>query len=281
MRSKKNHIAGANHIPLEVLQQQLQSIPTDRLIVVYDETGKKGHQALRTLIGAGFKQVVNVSGGYISLLRHARTLGLKNFKLDIPPVQLKSIHSEETIEKEEAGTKQNNDNAPIVIDVRTVGEFRTGAYPEAINIPLDELPRRFAELGENLNRDITVYCASGARSAYAENLLRQMGFTNVKNGGGITAMMSRRPNKTSSSSQPLIVDVRTVQEFKGGAFPGAVNIPLDELPNRLSELGNLSRDITVYCASGARSSYAQRLLAQSGFTNVKNGGGIMQMMMSR
>jgi rhodanese-related sulfurtransferase len=78
-----------------------------------------------------------------------------------------------------------------------------------------------------------------------------------------------------------VIDVRTPQEFKGGAYPGALNIPLDELPNHIQQLGSLMRDITVYCASGARSSYALRILNQAGFTNVKNGGGIMQMMMRK
>jgi rhodanese-related sulfurtransferase len=106
----------------------------------------------------------------------------------------------------------------------------------------------------------------------------------VKNGGGIAAMMARR-NSTSqqanTASTPLIVDVRTPEEFRSGAYPDAVNIPLDELQARIGELGSKSRDITLYCASGARSAYAQRAMVQMGFTNVKNGGGIMQMMMQR
>ena len=111
--------------------------------------------------------------------------------------------------------------------------------------------------------------------------MKQLGFTDVKNGGGINTMMARlkTEEKTSVSDKPLIVDVRTKQEFSGGAFPGAINIPLDEIQNLMSEFGDFSRDITVYCASGARSSYAQNFLLKLGFTNVKNGGGLMQMMM--
>ncbi|MDC7242143.1 MAG: rhodanese-like domain-containing protein, partial [Spirochaetales bacterium] len=60
--------------------------------------------------------------------------------------------------------------------------------------------------------------------------------------------------------------------------PEAVNIPLDELPGRLGELGANEREITVYCASGARSAYAARIMEQQGFSNVRNGGGLMQMM---
>jgi rhodanese-related sulfurtransferase len=106
----------------------------------------------------------------------------------------------------------------------------------------------------------------------------------VKNGGGIASMMSRRNTKTSSSTpsnEPVIVDVRTPEEFRGGAYPGAINIPLDDLQMRINEFGSKTRDITLYCASGARSAYGQRVLMQLGFTNVKNGGGIMQMMRRR
>ena len=141
------------------------------------------------------------------------------------------------------------------------------------------------ELGNNLNREIVVYCASGGRSAYAQRQLMQLGFTNVTNGGGLSQMISRRNVQQTApkavSAEPLIVDVRTPAEFAGGAYPGALNIPLDELPNRLGELGEKSRDITVYCASGARSAYAQRMLEQMGYANVKNGGGLMHMMMRR
>jgi len=277
---EKNHILGATHLPLELISKQTAAIPSDRLIVVYDETGKKGHQALRILMGAGFKQVTNISGGYISLQRQAQTVGFKNIKIEVLPIQLKSLTEESVEESDTTTVKETNQNSPIFVDVRTPGEYKTGAHPNAINIPVDELAKRISELGNNFSRDITVYCASGARSAYAENMLNQLGFTNVKNGGGITSMMTNHKTnaKLSVSNDPLIIDVRTPQEFKGGAFPGALNIPLDTLANHVNQLGGLNRDITVYCASGARSSYAQQQLKQMGFTNVKNGGGIMQMM---
>lgn len=278
---QKNHVTGATHIPVELLLKQSNTIPADRWIIVYDETGKKGHQALRQLMGTGFKQVVNISGGYTSLQRHARAIGFKNIKIDTLPIQIKTIGKEEHKENNDDNIVNNDQNLAIVVDVRTRGEFQSGAFPDAINIPIDELVKRYTELGNNMNRDITVYCASGARSAYAENMLRQLGFTHVKNGGGIAAMMARQNAKTivNQSNDPLIIDVRTPQEFKGGAFPGAINIPLDELPNHIDKLGNKLRDITVYCASGGRSAYAQRILHQAGYSNVKNGGGLAVMMM--
>jgi len=285
---KKSHIDGAIHLPLELLLQQIDSIPTNRPVLVYDETGKKGHQALRTLIGAGFTDVTNISGGHISLQRQVSAVGFKNINIDLLPIEKKMI-GEVAVEKteEKTETKVVDQNSPLIVDVRTVAEFRTGAYPDAVNIPLDDLMHRRAEFGSDLNREIVVYCASGGRSAYAQRQLMQFGYINVKNGGGLSSMMAHRPvEKTvepkAVSNEPLIVDVRTVQEFNGGAFPGAKNIPLDDLMHRQNEFGSdKNREIVVYCASGGRSSYAQRMLMQLGYTNVTNGGGLMHMMMRK
>jgi len=281
---EKSHVEGALNIPLEILPQQLASIPTNRPIAVYDETGKKGHQALRTLVGAGFRNVTNLSGGHTSLQRHARAIGFKATKVGLLPIQPKSVEKEEEAVEKRVEVKAIDSNSPVVVDVRTQQEFAYGAYPDAINIPVDELSYRIEELGNNPSREITVYCASGARSAYAQRMLMQMGYANVTNGGGLSAMMSRRSTKVTamnSSNEPLIVDVRTPAEFNSGAYPKAINIPLDELQLRAEELGSRSRSITLYCASGARSAYGQRILQQLGFTNVSNGGGIMQMMLRR
>jgi len=281
---EKSHINRAIHIPLELLPEHINTIPASRQVIVYDETGKKGHQALRTLIGAGYTDVINISGGHTSLQRHERAAGFKNIHIELLPVEKKSIEEEIKNTEEKTVEKTKDYTSQIIVDVRTEEEFEYGAYPDAVNIPLDELMHRYEELGNNPSREIVVYCATGARSAYAQQVLMNMGYSNVKNGGGINAMMARHNTKPASASQantPLVVDVRTPEEFYEGAYPGAINIPLDELQMRINELGSKSREITLYCASGARSAYAQRGLMQMGFTNVKNGGGIMQKMRYR
>ena len=278
---EKSHIKGALNLPLEVLVQQIKAIPANRMVIVYDETGKKGHQALRTLLGAGFTDVTNISGGHTSLQRQGRASGYKIIQIDLLPVELKSQEKETSKTEEKTVSQAKDENSLLVIDVRTTEEFEGGAYPDAVNIPLDELMEHLDELGKNASREIVVYCASGGRSAYAHRMLMQSGYTNVKNGGGLNSMMANRNTKPASagpSNEPIIVDVRTPGEFRGGAYPGAINIPVDDLQTRTGELGSQSRDITVYCASGARSAYGQKVLQQMGFTNVKNGGGIMQMM---
>jgi NADPH-dependent 2,4-dienoyl-CoA reductase/sulfur reductase-like enzyme/rhodanese-related sulfurtransferase len=281
---KKSHIEGAIHLPLELLLQQIKSIPANRPVIVYDETGKKGHQALRTLVGAGFTDVTNISGGHTSLQRQARAIGFKHISIELLPIEKKTIGEEAIAEKEEkVETKAVDQNSPLIVDVRSVPEFKSGAYPDAVNIPLDDLMQRRAEFGDKMDREIVVYCASGGRSAYAQRQLMQLGYTNVTNGGGLSSMMARRPVEKAQpkavSNEPLIVDVRTPQEFRSGAYPDAVNIPLDDLMQHRNEFGDkMDCEIVVYCASGGRSAYAQRQLMQLGYTNVKNGGGLSSMM---
>ncbi|MHC4327411.1 MAG: FAD-dependent oxidoreductase, partial [Planctomycetota bacterium] len=65
-----------------------------------------------------------------------------------------------------------------------------------------------------------------------------------------------------------ILDVRTAGEFNRGNVPTSVNIPVDELRNRLNELP-ADTAINVYCGVGIRSYIACRILMQSGF-NVRN-----------
>ena len=79
------------------------------------------------------------------------------------------------------------------------------------------------------------------------------------------------------ASGALIFDVRTPAEFRGGAYPRAKNLPLDELERRLSSLGSKDRPIVLYCASGSRSAHAARILRKAGFTDVSNAGSLGSM----
>jgi rhodanese-related sulfurtransferase len=66
-------------------------------------------------------------------------------------------------------------DAPLVLDVRTPGEYRRGHVPGALNIPYQQLGARFAELGAVDGRDIVVYCEAGPRAERAEATLAAAG----------------------------------------------------------------------------------------------------------
>ena len=67
----------------------------------------------------------------------------------------------------------------------------------------------------------------------------------------------------------LLLDVRTVKEFYTGHITGSVNIPIDDLRNHLYEIPK-DKKIYIYCQIGLRGYLAQRILLQSGYTEVYN-----------
>jgi phage shock protein E len=73
-----------------------------------------------------------------------------------------------------------------------------------------------------------------------------------------------------------VVDVRSKIEFWLGHLPGAVNVPVDQLPDGLERLPGLSPEsrILVYCASGGRSAQAAAILRHAGYARVTDGGGM-------
>lgn len=71
------------------------------------------------------------------------------------------------------------------------------------------------------------------------------------------------------SSETILVDVRTTEEYSLGSIPGAINIPVDELRSRLSELPK-NKPIVVTCAVGLRGYLAYRILVQHGYKDVRN-----------
>lgn len=68
-----------------------------------------------------------------------------------------------------------------------------------------------------------------------------------------------------------IIDVRSPNEFKGGHPNNAVNIPLDQIPSKLSKIKKMQQPIITCCASGMRSGRAKGIIAQAGL-EVHNAG---------
>lgn len=70
-------------------------------------------------------------------------------------------------------------------------------------------------------------------------------------------------------TEHLLIDVRTPMEFEAGSIPGAINIPLDFMRERLGEIPS-DRQIILYCGVGLRGYLASNILRLNGFENVRN-----------
>ena len=85
------------------------------------------------------------------------------------------------------GVKEFQDTSGgVLLDVRTPDEYRQGHIPGSKNVPLQSISK-VAGMIDNKSTPIFVHCLSGARSRQAAAILKQMGYTNVKNIGGISA----------------------------------------------------------------------------------------------
>jgi len=91
------------------------------------------------------------------------------------------------------------------------------------------------------------------------------GFSPTLTAGGLKGILAN----PRTDGSPVILDVRTLNEFEASRLRGALHIPLDELRFRLDEVPR-ERSIILYCRSGYRAHLALRILKENGFPEVRN-----------
>lgn len=89
--------------------------------------------------------------------------------------------------------------------------------------------------------------------------------------------MALNPIKELINNGATVVDVRTEEEFEEEHYPNAICVPVNEIMERADEIGQKDTPVVLYCASGARSAYAARILKSLGFAKVVNAGGLYDM----
>jgi rhodanese-related sulfurtransferase len=73
--------------------------------------------------------------------------------------------------------------------------------------------------------------------------------------------------RRASGTAPVVIDVRTSEEFEAGHIPGAVNIPFDEVATRISEL-DAPNGVALYCMVGPRARKGETALLHAGYASV-------------
>jgi len=98
---------------------------------------------------------------------------------NIHVIEYKQPHYREVEAREAVELLQNLN--PLLLDVRTRGEFSNGHIKNALLIPVQELQKRVGELSEYKHSDILIYCATGNRSTVASKILVDNGFKRITN----------------------------------------------------------------------------------------------------
>lgn len=90
------------------------------------------------------------------------------------------------VQPEELRMELSSAAPPLVLDVRRADEFASGHIPSAIDLPVDQITAESARgIAAALDAPIVVYCKSGIRSKKALGILLSLGYTNVRDFGGI------------------------------------------------------------------------------------------------
>lgn len=175
------------------------------------------------------------------------------------------------------------DAGAVLVDGRTPEEFAAGHLRHAVNIGLGGRYAEFA--GSVLPPDVDiVLITEPGQELEGKNRLARIGFDrvighleapyqmlehqdDVQAASRLTANAFRE--RASNMTDLQIVDVRNPGETAAGTIPGAITIPVGQLPARLGEL-DATLPTVVYCAGGYRSSVAASLLRQQGFVDVSD-----------
>ena len=163
----------------------------------------------------------------------------------------------------------------LQLSIKITFSPETGQLYGAQVVGFDGVDKRIEMLAQVIQNKGTVYDMASLEQAYAPP------FSSAKDPVNIAGFVAEnilnkkikivhwRDILSVDLSKDLLLDVRTIHEYNLNHIDGAVNVPVDELRNRISEIPADKR-IIVYCAVGLRGYLACRILMQNGFTNVCN-----------
>jgi NADPH-dependent 2,4-dienoyl-CoA reductase/sulfur reductase-like enzyme/rhodanese-related sulfurtransferase len=158
---------------------------------------------------------------------------------------------------------------------------KTGQLFSAQIAGYDGVDKRIDILSSIIKRKSTIYELIEFEHAYAPPYSSAKDPVNMAGFVAENILMQRLRifywNELSKiTDHDLLIDVRRVDEFKNGKIPKAINIPVDELRERLGEIPK-DKKIFIYCEAGLRGYLAQRILLQNGYNQVQNLSGGYQL----
>lgn len=160
------------------------------------------------------------------------------------------------------------------ITLKLVFDPKTGKIYGAQGVGEKGVDKRIDILATVIKGGLTIFDLPELEFTYAppfgsaKDPVNMLGYAAINLAEGISDSIQWYQLKEEQKNGSQLLDVRNPGELANGRFPGAINLPLNELRDRISEL-DPTREYIVSCHSGLRSYVAERLLKQKGF-KVKN-----------
>jgi NADPH-dependent 2,4-dienoyl-CoA reductase/sulfur reductase-like enzyme/rhodanese-related sulfurtransferase len=196
--------------------------------------------------------------------------------------------------------KAGRDYRKIYVHAGNHASYYPGAFPVALKLMFDPVTgailgaqavgtegvdKRIDILATAMSAGLTVYDLEHLELSYAppygsaKDPVNMAGFTASNMLRGDHRLIQPEDLHDLDPARDVLLDVRTVDEFKADNIDGSINIPVNELRARMGELPRGGR-IIAYCAVGLRGYVAQRMLSLSGFDAVNLSGGFKTWLMT-
>lgn len=295
VRTTREHearrIEGSKNIPIHKLREKLVDLPKEKPIFTYCEVGYRSYIGTRILMQSGFDNVQSLTGGF--KLYEAATAKTEDI--------VAACGSSESIMEEYVKEKSIENDDFVVLDCSGL------ACPG----PLNAMIKSLETLPEN--KKLKVYATDPGFKSSVEAYSKLTEAVNLLNIGKIEGKVvatleksqpvievitlvkkkSRRETRppgappisnisadelyerlNTDDEPPLLIDVRTPQEYYSGHIKNTKLIPLGELLNNTDAVKDYKdKEIVAICHSGSRSMMAAQILAQAGFNDIRNLGG--------
>ena len=177
----------------------------------------------------------------------------------------------------------------MVIDTRSASAFAVGHVPGTVNIPLDNSFTTWAGWLVPYDRPVYLIVDGAHCDGCASAALRDLAMIGIDRVGGVFSVdvidtwasrpghvlgtiADRTPREVAEmreGDEVVVIDVRGQAEWEAGHLPGAKNVPLGLLSDRLDEIP-VGKRVVVQCQAGGRSAIAASLLQARGFRDVVN-----------
>ncbi len=180
----------------------------------------------------------------------------------------------------ESSTTHSNSHAgyypnALSITLKLTFDPQTGKLYGAQGVGYDGIDKRIDQASLVIKKGGTIYDLIQLEHTYAppfssaKDPIAIAGYVAGNIISGVMPVIKWRDIKDIDFKKIFLLDVRTPDEFEMGAIQGAVNIPVDELRDRLSEIPR-DKTLYIYCAVGLRGYLALKILKARGFDNVYN-----------
>ena len=189
--------------------------------------------------------------------------------------RLKQLGMEYAVSVTHSGSHAGYYPDALPLTVKLVFHPKTGKLYGAQSVGYDGVDKRIDQIALHIKQGGTVYDLIRLEHAYAppfssaKDPIAIAGYVASNIISGAMPAITWRELLATDRSSVMLLDVRTAEEFSFGSLPGAVNIPLDDLRERMQELPK-EKEIIVFCAVGLRGYLAQRILRGHGYTAVRN-----------